>query len=80
MCHGTILFSGAGFTRIFQHVLPDKAGVVDMNKCRHEELTIKSVHDTPMTRNCIPKVLKEYHNYALVLSTKYLRNSQLVSK
>jgi hypothetical protein len=36
----------------------DEAMNVDIDKCGHEKLTIKSIHDSTMARNDIPKVLK----------------------
>ena len=38
---------------------PDKTEVVYMNKRRHEELTVKPVHDAAMTWNGVAKILKQ---------------------
>lgn len=38
--------------------LPDEAGNVDINKCCHEVLTVKPIHNATMTRDSVGKILK----------------------
>ena len=48
----------ARYTVKERQVLLDKAEMVNMNKGCHEELAIKSIHDSTMAWYCITKILK----------------------
>lgn len=56
--------------------LPDEAGNVDINKCGHEVLTVKPIHNATMTRDSVGKILKaqktvQYFSlYMIKLSTQ----------
>lgn len=39
--------------------LPNEASNVDINKCGHEVLAVKSVHNASMTWDGVCKILKE---------------------
>lgn len=40
-------------------LLPDEASYIDVCECSHQVLTVKSIHDPTMARDCVGKILQE---------------------
>lgn len=51
---------------------PDKTCYVNMNKCSHQVLTVKAIHDPSMTRDGVSKVLQnKTYIPSLIVSEAY---------
>jgi len=53
--------------------LPDEAGVIDMYKCSHQQLAVKAIHKTAVTRNRVTEILDSIHTKHVVKSV-FLRD------